>query len=230
MTRLAHFVLNRRKRVMLFWLLVFVGGIIGVGPANDRLTIDFSLPGQPGYETEKQLLDIYGNGGSNAPYIAVVTVPPGTTVQEQQDKVDTVFDAIRAKDPTVRVADFSNTQDKRFITSDNRTTFALIFAPLPEGFGPGPEKALDPVLEQQAKATGLETSLTGYNLLAQGGDSEGPSVFVETLFGAFGALLVLIFVFASLAAAVPLIIAAVSILATFLVVLVLTTIMDVSFI
>src|SRR3954466_14801585 len=118
MTRLAHFVLTHRKRVMLFWLLVFVGGVIGVGPANNRLTVDFSLPGQPGYETEKQIMDTYGAGGSNnPPYLAVVTVPEGTTVRDQQAKVDSVFDAIKASDPTLRVADYSNTKDERFITS-----------------------------------------------------------------------------------------------------------------
>src|SRR4051794_33967991 len=134
MTRLAEFVLTHRKRVIVFWLLVFVAGIIGVGPANKRLTIDFSLPGQPGYETEKQLLDIYGNGGSHAPYIAVVTVPEGTTVQAQQPKVDGIFDAIKSADPTLRLATYSNTQDPRFITSDSRTTFGLIYWPTPTSF------------------------------------------------------------------------------------------------
>ena len=52
----------------------------------------------------------------------------------------------------------------------------------------------------------------------------------ETLLGALGALAVLAFVFASLLALVPLLIAAVSILTTFLIVLLLTTFTDVSFV
>ena len=55
-------------------------------------------------------------------------------------------------------------------------------------------------------------------------------MLAETLFGAVGALLVLIFVFASFLAFVPLIIAAVSILTTFLLVLGLTYLTDVSFV
>jgi RND superfamily putative drug exporter len=67
-------------------------------------------------------------------------------------------------------------------------------------------------------------------MLSAGGDSNGPSVLVETLFGAAGALLVLIFVFASFLALLPMLIAAVSILTTFLLVYALTTITDVSFV
>ena len=55
-------------------------------------------------------------------------------------------------------------------------------------------------------------------------------MLVETLFGALGALAVLAFVFASFLAFVPLIIAAVSILTTFLLVLGLTYLTDVSFV
>ena len=68
------------------------------------------------------------------------------------------------------------------------------------------------------------------SLLSQGGNSGGPSVLVETLFGALGALAVLVFVFASFLAFVPLVIAAVSILTTFLLVLGLTYLTDVSFV
>ena len=55
-------------------------------------------------------------------------------------------------------------------------------------------------------------------------------MLVETLFGALGALAVLVFVFASFLALVPLMIAAVSILTTFLLVLGLTYLTDVSFV
>ena len=55
-------------------------------------------------------------------------------------------------------------------------------------------------------------------------------MLVETLLGAAGALLVLLFVFASFLALLPLLIAAVSILTTFMLVLGLTTFSDVSFI
>ncbi|MGI8888074.1 MAG: MMPL family transporter, partial [Nocardioidaceae bacterium] len=76
----------------------------------------------------------------------------------------------------------------------------------------------------------LEASLTSYVVLSAGGDTEGPSVLAETLLGATGALLVLIFVFASFLALLPMLIAAVSILTTFLLVLGLTYLTDVNFV
>ena len=73
--------------------------------------------------------------------------------------------------------------------------------------------------------------MTGLLQLSDSEESHGgPGVFLETLIGGLGALAVLAFVFASLLAFVPLLIAAVAILATLLVVLALTYIADVSFI
>ena len=64
----------------------------------------------------------------------------------------------------------------------------------------------------------------------QAATSGGTGVLVEVLLGAAGALLVLLFVFASFLALLPLLIAAVSILTTFMLVLALTTFTDVSII
>jgi putative drug exporter of the RND superfamily len=73
--------------------------------------------------------------------------------------------------------------------------------------------------------------VTGYNLLAQGTDDpEAPSLLAETLLGALGALGVLVFLFASFLALVPLVIAAVSILTTFSIVLLGTYVFDISFV
>ncbi|MGI8612688.1 MAG: MMPL family transporter [Nocardioidaceae bacterium] len=102
--------------------------------------------------------------------------------------------------------------------------------PEPQGFGPGLEASLTPILRAAVASAGLQSGVTSYGLLAAGGNSSGPSVLVETLFGALGALAVLVFVFASFLAFVPLIIAAVSILTTFLLVLALTYLTDVSFV
>src|SRR6202011_2237728 len=71
--------------------------------------------------------------------------------------------------------------------------------------------------------------LTGYDALAsQSGGGNGPGVLVEALLGGLGALFVLGFVFASFLAIVPIIMAVVSIMTTFLVVWGLTAITDVS--
>ncbi len=48
MEALARWVTHHRLIVTLFWVLAFVGGGIAAGAVPDRLTTDFSLPGQPG--------------------------------------------------------------------------------------------------------------------------------------------------------------------------------------
>ena len=229
MERLARTVLRHRALVGLGWLVLLLGGLASAGPVVARLTFDFSLPGQPGYEAEQQVLATFGTSSSDT-FVPVVTVPEGSTVQERAGDVAAVFAAVRAQVPQARVVDLASTGDARFVTDDGRSTFALVQGPEPQGLGPGLETALLPALQQSADAAGLEVGLTSYGLLSAGGDSEGPSVLVETLFGAVGALAVLVFVFASFLALVPLLIAAVSILTTFLLVLGLTYLTDVSFV
>jgi RND superfamily putative drug exporter len=226
---LARFVLRHRLLVVLGWLALMVAGGVVAGPVADRLTFDFSLPGQPGFEAEQELIATFGTSTADT-LVPVVTVPEGSTVAEHADDLAAVFDAVRTAVPQARVVDQASTGDPRFVSDDGRSTFALVQGPLPQGFGPGIVAQVQPVFQQAAAAAGLDTGLTSYGLLAAGGDTEGPSVLAETLFGAVGALAVLVFVFASFLAFVPLVIAAVSILTTFLLVLGLTYLTDVSFV
>jgi RND superfamily putative drug exporter len=227
--RFAEFVLRHRRMVAAVWLVLLVGGGAAAGRLSDRLTFDFSLPGQPGYEAERRLVDTFGVSSADTA-VAVLTVPAGQTVQGRSAEVAAVFDTVRARLPQVRVVDLASTGDAAFVSDNGRSTFALVQGPAPTGFGPGTAAAVVPVLQQAAGSAGLQVGVTSYELLAAGGNSSGPSVLVETLFGAVGALAVLAFVFASFLALVPLAIAAVSILTTFLLVLGLTTLTDVSFV
>ncbi len=230
MEGLARFVLRHRLLVGLSWLVLFIAGGVAAGPVSNRLTFDFSLPGQPGYEAERQLIGTFGTSTADT-FVPVLTVPAGSTVEQRKADVAKVFDTLRSQLPQARVVDLASTGDARFVTDDGRSTFALVQGPEPQGFGPGLEAQLKPALEAAAGPAGLTAGLTSYNLLSAGsGDNSGPSVLVETLFGALGALAVLAFVFASFLALVPLMIAAVSILTTFLLVLGLTYLTDVSFV
>jgi RND superfamily putative drug exporter len=218
---------------MLFWGLMLVVGMFAASKTSDRLTVDFSLPGQPGYETAKQIEEQYGNGGETQPYLPVATVPEGQTVDENLDAIDSVFDEIADNATNVRVATYSNTNNDVFITEDGRTTFGMVFVPFPESFeGPYPDAEIEPILQEANDSGDIEWALTSYDLLAAGesSSSQSPSVLTETLLGALGALAVLLFLFASFLALVPLVVAAVSILTTFTVVLLLTYVTDVSFV
>ena len=233
MERLADFVLHHRRWVMAFWAAMFIVGTVAAGAATERLTTDFSLPGQPGYETSVQIVEQYGNGGSTQPFIPIATVPEGQTALDKMDEITAVFDEITTDIPGLRSAYYANTGDEVFITDDGRTTYALVFVPFPESFAdPLPSELMAPILEAANEETGFEWTLTSYDMLAVGetAETEAPSVLFETLLGALGALAVLLFLFASLLALVPLLIAAVSILTTFTIVLLLTYVTDMSFI
>jgi putative drug exporter of the RND superfamily len=231
MTWLSNFVLRHRLTVGLLWLAVLAAGMVASGKVGDRLSTDFSLPGASSYEADQAILRTYGTGGSaGVPIVPVVTLPAGSTVDDPgvRAALDRAFGAA-AVDPRLRVVSWASTGDRRFVAADGPTTFGLVFPP-PSGFG-GPD--LGPAVGAAMRGAlppSATLHVTGIGQLAGGGEAEGGGVLAETLLGGLGALAVLAFVFGSLLALVPLLIAAVAILTTFLVILGLTTLTDVSFI
>jgi putative drug exporter of the RND superfamily len=221
--------MHHRRIVSLVWLLLFVAGGISASGLSSRLTFDFSLPGQPGDTAEQQLISRFG-ASTDDTLVAVLHAPASSTIASQQAAVASVFDSIAKQVPQARVIGPTGPGSSGFVSDDGRTAYILVQGPPPQGFGPGLETRVGPVLTAAAARAHLQSGLTSYGMLSAGGDSNGPSVLVETLFGAAGALLVLIFVFASFLALLPMLIAAVSILTTFLLVYALTTITDVSFV
>jgi RND superfamily putative drug exporter len=220
-TRLTEFVLRHRKLVALGWLLLFLAGAATAGTTSKRLTIDFSLPGQPGYEAEHKILAHYGNGGLTQPIIAVLTGSPATL----QQSAAPAFGKLASKVHGVRVV-----TSPSYVSKDGHTRYALVFYPFPKSFSSKPYDGPVRTALQQLAPPGVHAATTSYDDLSSGGSSSGPGVLAETLFGGLGALAVLAFVFASFLALVPIIVAAVSILTTFLVLLALTYVTHISFI
>jgi putative drug exporter of the RND superfamily len=228
--RLARFVLGHRRTVMAGWLIVSLAGAIGASHVSKRLSLDFSLPGQPGYETARQIIHKYGNGGDEPPAIVVVSASAGKTIHGEQAQIARAFGQVRASVHGTRVLDFASTGDPRLVSGDGRTTYAFLFTPQEHSFG-APKAAVRAIkVLDAALPRGTQVGLTGLQQLAENKSGSGPGVFLETIVGGLGALAVLAFVFASLLAFIPLVIAAVSILATLLVILALTYVANVSFI
>jgi putative drug exporter of the RND superfamily len=228
--RLARWVLAHRRLVIVLWVIAFLAGGMGASNVSKRLSFNFALPGQPGYETAKQIGRVYGNGGESPSSVIVVTVPAGHTVAGEQAQISAAFDHARATVPHVRIVDYGATHDPSFITRDGRSTYAIVFTPLEKTFGAPKVPAAVTRAVASSVPQGTQVQLTGLSQLANGGSEKGPGVFVETLIGGAGALVVLAFVFASLLAFVPLLVAAVSILTTLLMVLALTYVAEVSFV
>ena len=221
-TRLSRWVLAHRRLVIAVWLVVFIAGAAGAGSVSKRLSLNFSLPGQPGYETAKQIAPPLRQRRRQPVFGAGRDRSAGQDRRGEQGQIARVRRGA-AVDPRTRIVDCGVTHDQRFVTNDGRTTFALLFTPLEKSFGA-------PKIPLQAERIGRRLGCPAARRCsspasassANGGSSKGPGVLVETLIGGAGALAVLAFVFASLLAFVPLLIAAVSILTTLLVVLGLT--------
>jgi RND superfamily putative drug exporter len=230
MPALTSFVLRHKALVALLWLVVTAAGVMTVSGTTHRMTNDFAMPGQA-FTVDNQIAREYGNGGSQEPYVPVLTVAPGQRVTDPAVAAETgrVFGAIRQSAPSVRIADFAATSDRQFVTAGGRTTFALVFTPPDSGFGgPGMAPAISRAVEAALPA-GWHFGLTGEQLLQNGKPAgKGTGIMAEMMFGSVGSLLILALVFGSFLAFLPLVIGGVSVLATFLIVGGLTEITGIS--
>jgi RND superfamily putative drug exporter len=208
-----------------------VAGIALTGLTNSRLVVDFSLPGQPGTEAAHQIDSEFKSGGKTAPYVVTITMPSSQAVSGQETAIGRAFAAVQQQVPETRVIDEANTGDKAFRTRDDRTAYALVFYRfLHDPTAKFPTDDIRAALTAAAPA-GATVGVTGEDALATGDSGGGGAgVLAEVAIGAIGALAVLAFVFASFLALLPLVIAAAAILTTFLLLLPLTYLTDVSFI
>jgi putative drug exporter of the RND superfamily len=226
---LTRWVLAHKRTVVLAWLLLTIAGMVAAGPATDALDPAFSVPGKEGWETQQLIETRYGGtGGDTAPLVPVVTLPDSKTVDSPGVRAElaVIDERLRKALPGARIASFASTGDRTFVSEDGRTTFALAY-PQPDpssqwGEAPRAAKAAARALEG-ATVAGEPVRLTGIDALMEdsGAENEGTSVLLEAVIGGAGALLVLIFVFASFLALVPLLMAVVSILTSFVPLLVL---------
>jgi RND superfamily putative drug exporter len=233
---LTRWVLAHKRIVVISWLVLTIAGIAAAGPATDALTPGYSVPGKEGWETNEAIAARYGDtGGDTPPLVPVVTLPEGKTVDATGVRAElaVIDDRLREAVPGARIASFASTGDRTFVSDDGRTVFALAYPP-PDpnsqwGEARDAAKAAGRALEGVTVA-GAPVRLTGIDALMEdsGADSEGTSVLVEVLIGGFGALLVLIFVFASFLALVPLLIAFVAIMSCWVPLLLLAETTEVS--
>ena len=234
MTTITRWILRHRLIVAAFWIVVAVVGLASSGSAAKALSMQGSIP--PGYEgvdTNNAILHTYGTGGGAAPLVPVIMLPRGVTVATPgvKGQVAAAFAAVSAALPGARVVSYASTGNRAFVSADGRTTFALVY-PLaqPGALAPPPVSTIQGALAAHPIA-GAQVRVTGRDALASwssGGGTTG--VLTETLVGGVGALLILILVFGSFLAIVPLLMALVAIPTTFLLVWGLTAVTSISFI
>lgn len=229
MLTITRFVLRHRILVVVCWLALAVAGAMTAATTAGRLTTVFDMPG-PAFTAAADITRTYDVDAPD-PVIPVITLPAGLTVDSPGVSAELAgaFDAAGRVVPGARVLDLAGTGNRAFVTVDSRSTFALIAVPTGNPMGGNPFADQIQHIVQAAVPVSWQVRVTGIQALTDTAPpAQGAGVLAESMLGGLGALLVLVFVFASFLAIVPLLIAAVSILATFLATLGLTQIMPVS--
>jgi len=230
MEKLTRRILAHKRAVAIAWIVLTVVGLGAAGPASEALDQRFSVPGKEGWETSQRIANEYGNGGESLPFLVVARASEGS--QLPVEELRRVEEAAAEAVPGSRVAGAASTGDAAFTSEDGRVSFVYVFPPRSDDpFGAN----VDAVRELQTavadlRVAGQPVKVTGYDALfdSSGEGAEGPGVLLEAVIGGVGALVVLAFVFGSLLAFVPIVMAICSILVSFLLLYGLTAITEVS--
>ncbi len=232
MGRFTELVVRRRRLVALLWLLALLLGGFASSVLSSHLSQSFEIPGTPSDIADSAIAARYG---TTEPLVPVIKLPAGMTASQPRVRADLQagFAAIAGlAGASGRVVSYATTGNRDFVAADGRTTFGLYFAPTANAqqVTTVPLAAIRTALLRHLPP-GSQVQVTGIAPLTNaGGSSTGPSVLDEILIGALGALAILAFVFASLLAVVPLLIAAASVTTAFLAILGLTYLIDVNFV
>jgi RND superfamily putative drug exporter len=232
MERLTHYVVHHRRIVIGVWILLSAFGMFSAGQVADRWLEDFSIPGASGYEANQRAVAKLGNG-ELFPYVVVLKSQEGDVTEVAG--VEEAIEKVAAANPGSRVSSYFNTGDDVYVSDDRRVTFANVY---PRGQFAFEGVDTQPTEDALAAAVpeGVEGFLSGIDgLYAEASETtegtEPPSILIEFLIGAVGALIILFFTFGTLpAVAMPLVVAVASILNTFTLIWLLTYITDVSII
>src|SRR4051812_3603165 len=235
MAPITRWVLAHKRIVTVFWVVLTLVGIATVSSATKAMDQKFSVPGKEGWETNVTISHLFGgSGGDTAPIVPVLTLPKGKTVSSPgvHRQLAAVDRRLERALPGSRLASFASTGDSAFVSADRRTTFAIVY-PRPDPnstFGENTQAAKRATAAlRSTTVAGAPAHVSGFDALQNdAGSDSGTGVLLESVLGGVGALVVLAFVFASLLAFVPILMAIVSIMTTFLLVWGLTAFTDVS--
>ena len=231
LARLAHFVTRHRFAVIGAWVVLTIFGGFAAGQVSKRWYQSFSIPGKSAYEASQRTLQVFGVGVR--PPTVVVYHTQGDATQSAAIKASMARAA--AASPGALTSSYFTTHDNpAYVSKDRHTTFQEIY---PAGVAKFDTKSGAEQIRAVAAAglpAGTTVEVTGHDPLEEAsthGASGGPSVLVEAVIGALGALVILLFVFGTLPAVLmPIGVAVASILNTFTLIWILTYITNVSII
>jgi RND superfamily putative drug exporter len=211
--RLSAWVIRHRLTVLAAWLVITVIGIIVAPTVSGRLVGGTHL-NSAAYTADVQIAARYG-GATSDPGVLTLGLPAGETVSSPAAaaRLRAVDTAIEKADPRVRLVSYASTGAQALVGRASASTIVLAYPP-----HEGDDMTTDQIdaLTHAAKTAAPSLSVAGTSLRAvEAGNTTGggnSTVTGELIFGALGALTVLAWVFGSLLAALPLIMALISVL------------------
>src|SRR5438105_6392330 len=226
---IGTFILRHRKVVVGVWVALTLFGAFAAPRATNRFLTTFSIPGSSSYQANQQIVKTFGSG--DQPPLVLVFHDPSGDVTAAPGISRAIVAAMRVN-PNARVSSYFTTHSSAYVSADRHTTFVELYPAGANGFGSGGTVDATQNAIASAAPAGVRADVTGttaLELAAGNGNSGGPSILIETAIGGLGALIILLFVFGTLpAVAMPLLVAAASILNTFTVLWALTYVTDVS--
>src|SRR3954468_666958 len=126
---LTRWVLAHKRIVVAAWIVLTIAGIAASGPASKAMNQKFTVPGKEGWETNVSIAQRYGGDPAGNPLLPVVTLPAGQTVSSPgvHKALATIDKRLVKAVPHARIASYASTGNRAFVSSDGRTTFALVY-------------------------------------------------------------------------------------------------------
>ena len=212
MERLSAWVIRHRSSVLMAWLAITVVGILVAPTVSSRLAggTHFS---SSAYSADVQIAAHYG-GATSDPGVLILGLPAAETVSSPAaaGQLRAVDAAIGKADPQLRLVSYASTGAQTLVGRGGTSTVVLAYPPHDRD-----DMTTDQVdaLTHAAKTAAPSLSVAGTSVraLEAGNSSGGNSTLTgELIIGALGALMVLAWVFGSLLAALPIIMALISVL------------------
>jgi RND superfamily putative drug exporter len=202
--------MRHRFLVALLWVVITVVGALMAPHLSSRLQSGTTL-NTASYTANATLQREYGGVSAN-PSVLVIDLPAGTNADSPAAKAAlTAAHQVAAQVPGVRDLSYASTGDPALVAGGGQSTLMLVYPP--KAGDPVPAPVMDAMSQAITHAVPqASVAQTGIEQLSAGGAASGGSVVNEILIGGVLALLVLVWVFGSALAILPLISAAVSVL------------------
>src|SRR5882757_359657 len=227
---MARFILRHKVSVVLAWVILGALSVAFIGELGQRLDYTYSTPGEPGYEANLKITQRFGLDAEFEAMIPVLDLPQGMTMnsEEGRTRAAQVFNGAYDAGP-LAVVDFSNTGDPMFILDDGRAAWAMISIPNPDyGVGKGIESRVPRAL-QKATPSGSSLTMTGFAAMLSNAGPNKANLITGMMIGAGLAFTALFLVYGSPIAILPIVMAIPAVCVTFLCVIGLTYVTQVSY-